>query len=356
MTSYTRYTGPSADDIGHGLTRMGFPAHKQGNIWKVSTAICHPDQGGQKLNLKIEDGRQALLVKCFSELCPPAHILDCLENLGFAVRQFANGRHAPVNAAVRPAPPLTPPRPPRHALPRPDDFPFTPEQELITIGQVARALGSPDSQQPYRADCPNCGHQLTLWREGNGNGMRARCQGDCAYTRIISSITARGWALKRTYFYPLQDRRILRRVRWDHPKGKTYRGPGMVANPTLKFWHADQPQNVVVIVEGEKAAEALASADLPAPGYTVASWPNGTATAALLNLDNCAERDLLLWPDDDTPGRKAMLAIAGLAAATGAASIRMVSNGGESETDAADYPPSLHLRILNAAKAWSSNA
>ena len=339
-----QYIGPSADEICHGLRSMGFQARKQGQSWKVSTAVCHPQSGGGKLNLQITDGRSTLLVTCFSEDCPPSHILDCLETLGFQVRAYSDGRHAPRRDA-----PLKPvmPRPLATRVPEPDPFPFTPEQELTTPKQVARALGGDASREPCQAPCPACGHQLRLWREGSGNGMRAACDGDCTYSHIMRATADQGWAIKRTYFYPLETGVVLKRTRWDHPQGKTYRGNGLVENPTLKFWQADQPENTILIVEGEQAAEALASAKLT--GYTVATWPNGTSSAPRLNLDNCARRHLLLWPDDDPEGRKAMGAIAAIATEAGAASIRVIPNNGDTDLDAANYPPSSFEMVIKTA-------
>ena len=68
------------------------------------------------------------------------------------------------------------------------------------------------------------------------------------------------------------------------------------------------PHSAVLIVEGEKAADAVAERDLP--GVVVTTWPGGTGQVDYCDLAPLKGRDVVLWPDADAVGRKAMREIA----------------------------------------------
>lgn len=78
----------------------------------------------------------------------------------------------------------------------------------------------------------------------------------------------------------------------------------------------------VVIVEGEKCADALA-------GLTqevgVLSWLGGSGAVLRTNWDSLAGREVILWPDADDPGREAMARLAGELDRIGAAEVLMIS-------------------------------
>jgi len=68
----------------------------------------------------------------------------------------------------------------------------------------------------------------------------------------------------------------------------------------------EQPSAQVVIVEGEKCADALQAA---LPEFVIVSWPggaNGIRQADLLPLNG---REIIAWPDNDEPGKQAMAQI-----------------------------------------------
>jgi hypothetical protein len=73
--------------------------------------------------------------------------------------------------------------------------------------------------------------------------------------------------------------------------------------PALRY----APEEPVVVVEGEKCADALAGI---MPGVPVLAWPGGCNAHAHADWTPLSERDVILWPDADEPGRKAMQAIA----------------------------------------------
>ena len=77
----------------------------------------------------------------------------------------------------------------------------------------------------------------------------------------------------------------------------------------------------VVIVEGEKCADALAGL---AEGYGVLSWLGGSGAVLRTDWDSLAGREVILWPDADDPGREAMARLAGELDRVGAAEVLMV--------------------------------
>ncbi len=78
----------------------------------------------------------------------------------------------------------------------------------------------------------------------------------------------------------------------------------------------------VVIVEGEKCADALA-------GLTrevgVLSWLGGSGAVMRTDWNTLASRKVILWPDADDPGREAMARLAGELDRIGAAEVLMIS-------------------------------
>lgn len=65
----------------------------------------------------------------------------------------------------------------------------------------------------------------------------------------------------------------------------------------------------VVLVEGEKSADA---AGRLLPGYAAVTWPGGANAVQHADFKPLHGRTVVLWPDNDTPGREAMAAIADL--------------------------------------------
>ena len=77
----------------------------------------------------------------------------------------------------------------------------------------------------------------------------------------------------------------------------------------------------VVIVEGEKCADALAGL---AEGFGVLSWLGGSGAVLRTDWDALAGREVILWPDADDPGREAMARLAGELDRIGAAKVRLI--------------------------------
>jgi len=70
---------------------------------------------------------------------------------------------------------------------------------------------------------------------------------------------------------------------------------------------AQRPDAVVVVVEGEKCADALRLLDASTP---VVTWCGGSNAVRSANWQPLAGRRVVLWPDADEPGRKAMADVA----------------------------------------------
>ena len=68
-----------------------------------------------------------------------------------------------------------------------------------------------------------------------------------------------------------------------------------------------RPDVPVLIVEGEKCRHAAAKAF---PGYVVVTWPGGAQGLRRVDFSPLQGRDVILWPDADETGRKAMIGFA----------------------------------------------
>jgi hypothetical protein len=68
-----------------------------------------------------------------------------------------------------------------------------------------------------------------------------------------------------------------------------------------------RPADPVLVVEGEKTADA-ATAEL-LPGYVVTTWPGGSNATRMADWSTLKGRCIMIWPDHDEPGRKAAEAI-----------------------------------------------
>ena len=99
---------------------------------------------------------------------------------------------------------------------------------------------------------------------------------------------------------------------------------------------AAKPRAPVLVVEGEKCRAAGAGAW---PQYAVVCWPGGTHGIGKVDWRPLADRDVVLWPDADEPGRRAMLGhcndagdfrpgVAHYATRAGARSVRLIDTTG----------------------------
>ncbi|MGH9058429.1 MAG: hypothetical protein ACRDZY_02775, partial [Acidimicrobiales bacterium] len=143
-----------------------------------------------------------------------------------------------------------------------------------------------------------------------------------------------GWDIRRP-----DGTHAARHVRIDYDTGeKEYKWePAGGVDPATLFYRAEllSAGKPVLIVEGEKAADALASLDLPNVvilGHVAGAPGPHMAPEALALLQG---RRLYLWPDNDDVGRKAMDKLA--ADLTGLADVRHIRWGERDKDDAADW-------------------
>ena len=93
----------------------------------------------------------------------------------------------------------------------------------------------------------------------------------------------------------------------------------------------------VLVVEGEKTADAAATMF---PNHRVVTSASGSGQSGKSDWSSLKGRNVIISPDNDAPGRQYALAVAGHAAANGAASIEIIDNsviGWSTGDDLADH-------------------
>jgi AAA domain-containing protein len=218
---------------------------------------------------------------------------------------------------------------------------------------IARALGGRRNGSGWRARCPaHNDHDPSLdITEKNGTVLLV-CRAGCGQGAVLDALRRRGlWsdrpasgagdelihptlgAPDMAFEYRGIDSKLIGAVcRWNLPSGKKAIRPAireaggwrwkafpaprpLYCLPDLAA-HAERP---VLIVEGEKTADAAREL---IDSYIVTTWPGGTGAVRLVDLDPLKGRDVVLWPDADPAGDKAMRILA--ARLIGARSVRQV--------------------------------
>ena len=95
---------------------------------------------------------------------------------------------------------------------------------------------------------------------------------------------------------------------------------------------ADSPNAPVIVTEGEKKVDALATTTTT---YVPIAWPNGASNAKYADWTQLAGRNVLLWPDRDDAGRKAMAEVAEILLGLGC-TVKVLQVQGTDGWDAAD--------------------
>jgi len=149
-------------------------------------------------------------------------------------------------------------------------------------------------------------------------------------------------------------------VRWSQPDGAW----GLNGTPLadLPLYGSESvrdchPDELIMITEGEKAAQALQEAGLPALG-TVTGAPSTPGPDALEVLQ---DRRVCLWPDNDEPGRVHMGRIAEMLHGVAAEVLYYTWDEAPEKGDAADHPATIGndpkavdklLTALEGAPRW----
>lgn len=331
----TRYVNQSEVlTIVEGLQRAGYPV-RGGNDgdWLTTTVICH---GG-----------------------------DSLDKLAFGPRGVVCSSHKPCEgatwAALRAA-------------------------AGVAVQDTDRGVASQERRRMRpqfdtgRQVCPGCGTDGLMVDLIPGTGWPAlRCDCGATYDTLLEAFASKEWTAWAEYWLadgrarymlrPYPSGRGKSKTTWAREldeKGDPVRRRAQGLTPLV--WGQDAPENVLIILPGEKAAAALASAGIA--GYTPVSTTadTGMANANYALVDG---RRVIIWADADNPKVHtrtgapikisvdyAQLAVPRIYLA-GATSVALVNTdtiqtavppGGKKDgADAADIPPSLFAEVLGAA-------
>lgn len=244
-----------------------------------------------------------------------------------------------------------------HDRRRDDDT--TPRGVRIGAATIAEALGGRRSGDGWAARCPAHDDEtpsLSL-RDGD-RGPLVTCHAGCTRAAVIAALRGRGlWPASRpraarasstryvirdldgtpVAIHIRQDRPTHKHMWWEQPDGT--RGLGGRRAADLPLYGCERlasaaPDASAVVVEGEKAADALHGLGVLALGTVTGA--TGTPSDDVLRV--LAGRDVVLWPDDDEPGRQHMARIARRLRLVGVRA-RILEWPGATEPgdDAADY-------------------
>ena len=152
-------------------------------------------------------------------------------------------------------------------------------------------------------------------------------------------------AAEHVWAVPLPDGRVAEHVRIDGPDGKRIwwrigdvNSLDGVASIDLPLYGADRltgdPVMPIVLCEGEPATDALLDRQVEAVGTVTGA----TGTPCDQSLSCLIDRPVILWPDNDEPGREHMHLISDRLVALGATEVRIVAwEDAPIKGDAADF-------------------
>ena len=172
----------------------------------------------------------------------------------------------------------------------------------------------------------------------------------------------------RSWWYTDADGvRLFRVMRFDAGNGKkeiipqTWNGSKWQhkAWPTPRplyglHWLATNPGKPVVVVEGEKAADALQQ--MLGDGYCVISWSGGAQADKNTDWNPLTDRLVVLWPDADDPGITVMDRIAKRARKQGCTVATIQVHSFPEGFDAADCPPVQAVSLVETTQARAEKA
>ena len=190
---------------------------------------------------------------------------------------------------------------------------------------------------------------LAIW-DGEGGSIGATCHSrGCPYQTILDALGVDFTYEGRMHHYGNGSSPVTRRR---GPNKDLSGNPGSNKGLLVKLDAADAPEKTVVLVEGEKAFDALAAHGLP--DYTAAHWVGGWKVAEHADYSPLKDRVVILWPDADEAGREAMEKAGIKAAAAGAAGLQLVDTSElPDKADAADVDGDTILKLLDAAEDWT---
>jgi hypothetical protein len=210
--------------------------------------------------------------------------------------------------------------------------------------RCARLLAKPQrTPTGWKACCP--AHEdrnpSLFLADGKDGGLALVCYAGCTYQSIAQALESKGAELGRgssdryqipsehfslgpySSFWDYRDARgfvVMRVCRWEQPGGKKDIRPIVRTVEGWKWQHhptprpmfqldrlANEPEAPVIVTEGEKAALA---AQRLFPTHVATTWPGGAQSVGQADWTPMQGRHVVLWPDNDGPGRKAMAWVA----------------------------------------------
>ena len=106
--------------------------------------------------------------------------------------------------------------------------------------------------------------------------------------------------------------------------------------------HGSSDDDLIIVVEGEKAARAVQRA-----GFTAASYLGGSGSVELADYSVLKDKTAAIWPDNDDPGQRAATKSAFKATAAGAAVVWILAPVEGDKADAADVPAEELPELIN---------
>lgn len=207
-----------------------------------------------------------------------------------------------------------------------------------TAERIARLLPKAHKTPTgYKACCPaHDDKNPSLFIADGNDGIAMRCYAGCDYQSIRSALELKGVEFgdagdrdgiptkhfqlgepSRTWHYRDRTGRVVMVVcRWEQPGGKKDIRPLILTPDGWKWQHhpnprplynldmlTNEPERPVIVVEGEKAADAAARLF---PTHVATTWSGGASSMGNADWSMLAGRDVTLVPDCDEPGVKAM--------------------------------------------------
>jgi len=103
----------------------------------------------------------------------------------------------------------------------------------------------------------------------------------------------------------------------------TWKGPPAPRPLYNLHYLADHPHAVVIVTEGEKAADAAAII-FPSPEYVTSTWPHGAKSTNKADFSPLVGRNVWLWRDNDKAGIDAMRTVTKKLKEVGAATVHEI--------------------------------
>lgn len=285
---------------GSGLARLVGALERAGCSTSSRGLARCPAHDDRHPSLNFKQGTRGALVVCRTQGCSTASIAEAL---GLTVPEFFDD-WTPSGSRPRPTLRLAPPEP----EPEPEPLLEIPEHEVWRPGERVVYVRSDGSTRDAIAAA------VHVYRRAEGRAHHV-------VVRIEPPPPARKW------FLPL---------RWDGRVWQSGAQPRPASIYRLELLAVPGLRQVVV-VEGEKAADALNACDIP--GLLAVTWPGGSSAVDRADWTPLAGRNVVLWPDADEPGVAAMRKLAAILSPD-AASLKWVrSDHLPRGHDAADLDP-----------------